>query len=65
MSEKDISHWMMIISAVFHAENAISKEWIPKLKAAKELETEEKEKIADEYLRALAVEILSKEKEED
>ena len=54
-----IDRWKLIISAVFAAEAAISKDWKFKLKAAKNLGQEEREKLADEYLEAIAEEIIS------
>ena len=65
MSEEKITHMMAVVEAVFRAEENISKEWLPKLRAAKELPKEEREKVADEYLRAMAIELLKHEEEED
>lgn len=56
--ETMILHWMDIAAAVFKAEDEISDEWFPKLRATKDATKEEKAKIADEYLRAIATEIL-------
>lgn len=56
--ETMILHWMDIAAAVFKAEDEISKEWFPKLRATKDATKEEKARIADEYLRAIATEIL-------
>ena len=44
--------------SVFWAEEKISKEWHPKLKEAPKLSKEEQGKLADEYCRAIAVEVL-------
>lgn len=55
-----IDRWKLIISTVFAAEEAISEDWEFKLKAAKHLGKEEKKKLADEYLEAVAEEIISK-----
>lgn len=54
-----IDKWKLIISAVFEAEAAISEDWEFKLKAAKHLGKEEREKISQEYITAIAEEIVS------
>lgn len=64
-SEEKIADMMAVVEAVFRAEENISKEWLPKLRAAKEMPAEERNKVADEYLRAMAIEILKYEEEED
>ena len=56
--EELIERWMTIASAVFAAEDNILDVWFPKLKVAKKCTQEEKQKIADDYLRAIAEEIL-------
>lgn len=60
-NEEKIVHLMAVVEAVFRAEENISAEWLPKLRAAKELPKEEREKVADDYLRAMAVELLRQE----
>lgn len=66
MNDKLIDRWALIASTVFAAEDAIYVEWLPKLRAMKEAPKEERDKIADEYCRAIAIEILSHaEKEEE
>lgn len=50
-----IERWKTIASAVFKAENNIIDKWKPRLLAAKEEETH---KVADEYLEAIATEII-------
>lgn len=60
-NEEKIAHLMAVVEAVFRAEENISAEWLPKLRTAKELPKEEREKVADEYLRAMAVELLRQE----
>lgn len=57
--EKMIKRWMLIASAVFTAEDAISAEWTPKLRAAKGKSEDERLKTAEEYLRAIATEIVT------
>lgn len=57
--EEQILHWMDIARAVFRAEDEISKEWFPKLRAAKkDMPSDERRQLADDYLRAIATEII-------
>ena len=50
---------MDIAAAVFKAEDEISKEWFPRLRAAKkDMPSDERRQLADNYLRAIATEIL-------
>lgn len=56
--EQMILHWMDIAAAVFRAEDEISKEWFPKLRKAKDMDSDWRRKLADEYLRAIATEII-------
>ncbi len=56
--EQQILHWMDIAAAVFKAEDEISKEWFPKLRKAKDLPSDERRQLADDYLRAIATEII-------
>jgi len=56
--EEQIEHWMNIAAAVFRAEDAISKDWFPKLRAAKDMPGDERRQLADDYLRAIATEII-------
>lgn len=56
--EEVIIRWMDLAAAVFSAEDAISEEWFPKLRAAKGLPKEERDHVADAYLRAIATEIV-------
>ena len=44
---------------MFRAEDAIKSKWLPILQATKDASQEEKEKIADNYVTAIATEILS------
>lgn len=53
-----IIHLCDIVRAVFRAEDEISKEWFPKLRKAKELPGDERRQLADDYLRAIATEII-------
>lgn len=56
--EQMINHWADIAAAVFKAEDEISKEWFPKLRKAKDLPIDERRQLADDYLRAIATEII-------
>lgn len=57
--EEMIEHWMLLAKTVFVAEQNISDEWTPKLKAARSCKTDlEVQQIVDAYLRAIATEIL-------
>ena len=60
-----IEHWKDIAEAVFAAENAVIDQWQPKLKAAKKMTDEEQIKVIDEYLTAVATEIVSRMSDED
>lgn len=58
MTRKEaIEHWKPIIRAVFTAEDAIIDEWRPRLEAA--VENGDSIKALDEYITAVAEEILS------
>jgi len=54
-----LKHWKILINTVFRAEDAIKSKWLPILQATKDASQEEKEKIADNYVTAIATEILS------
>lgn len=56
--EQQIAHWAPIVNTVFRAENNIKNEWFPRLQAAKHLDGPQKEALADEYVRAIAAEII-------
>ena len=60
MSRKEqIEHWMDIARAVFRAEDEISDVWFPRLRAAKkDMPSDERRQLAEDYLRAIATEIL-------
>lgn len=56
MNRKElIEHWKEIAMAVFVAESKIIDKWAPRLRSAKE---NGDENIADEYLEAIAKEII-------
>ena len=56
--EQQIDHWAMIVSTVYRAEDNIKAEWLPRLQEAKNLDEPLKEALADEYVRAIAAEII-------
>ena len=60
-----IEHWALIVKTVFVAEDAISDEWFPKLRATKDAPKEVRDRISDEYCRAIAKEILSHAEEKE
>lgn len=65
MTERMIEHWALIAKAVFVAEDAIRAEWLPKLLATMDAPKEERDRISDEYCRAIAKDILSHAEEEE
>jgi len=56
--EQQIAHWAPIVSTVYRAEDNIKDEWLPLLQEAKNLDEPQKEALADEYVRAVAAEII-------
>ena len=63
--QQAIKHWKPIIKAVFAAENSIIDVWYQKLKEAANLPPDEQIRFIDEYLAAVAEEILSKTTDEE
>lgn len=59
-----VEHWMLLAKTVFVAEQNIRDEWMPKLEAAKSKSDLEIQQTADDYLRAIATEIIEKGYEE-
>ena len=55
-----ITHWMDLVCAVFVAENRLANEWLPKLKSTQNAPQHKKEQLADDYVRAIATEIVEK-----
>lgn len=55
--EEAINRWTDIANAVFWAEERIAKEWHERLKVAPNLSKEEQHQLAQDYCRAIAVEI--------
>lgn len=60
-----IEHWMGIVACVFQAEDKLRDEWAPRLKEALHLSPDERVELCDDYLRAIAEEILSKTDQEE
>ena len=60
--EEHIAHWCDIIMAVFSAESNLPEldKWNERLEMAKTASQEERDRICDAYVRAIAEEILSK-----
>lgn len=54
-----IQRWKDVANAVFWAEGAISEKWNKRLNAAQCTTSEEKKQLADEYLTAIATEIVN------
>lgn len=63
--QQAISRWKDIASAVFWAEENLSKEWNNRLKEAPSLDKEKQHQLADAYLQAIATEIVSKTTDEE
>lgn len=60
-----IEGWKDIAKTVFFAEEAISKEWNERLHAAPSMTNEEQQQFIDEYMTAIATEIVSKTSDEE
>ena len=60
-----IERWKFIVNRVFCAEEAISEEWDERLHAAPSMTHEEQQQFADEYMTAIATEIVSKTSDEE
>ena len=58
--EKLIQRWMDLSATFFFAEDALAKEWNPKLEGAHKLSKDEQHKLAMAYCRAVAEEIVGK-----
>ena len=53
-----IKHWVGIIACVFNAEDTLRDEWAPRLQEALHLSPDERVELCDDYLRAIATEIV-------
>ena len=63
--QEAIERWKFIVNSVFWAEEAISEEWDERLHAAPSMTREEQQQFADEYMTAIATEIVSKTSDEE
>lgn len=63
--QEAIDRWKGIAETVFWAEEAISEEWDEQLHAAPSMTREEQQQFADEYMTAIATEIVSKTSDEE
>lgn len=63
--QEAIERWKDIAETVFWAEEAISKEWDERLHAAPSMTREEQQQFADEYMTAIATEIVSRTSDEE
>ena len=61
MDEVKIANLMGVASKVLFAMEAIGGEWTPKVQAAMDLPYEERLQVLNNYLRAIAIEMLKKE----
>lgn len=62
-----IEHWADIIRTVFTAESNIKNRdaWVQRLREARNLPEDQRMKVCNEYVRALATEIVSKTSDEE
>lgn len=63
--QEAIERWKNIASTVFWAEEAIAQEWDERLHAAPSMTNEDQQQFADEYMTAIATEIVSKTTDEE
>ena len=63
--QEAVERWKFIANLVFWAEEAISEEWDERLHAAPSMTREEQQQFADEYMTAIATEIVSKTSDEE
>ena len=59
IGEELILEWMDVAASVFAAEDRIAYKWSPVLRKAKSMPKDEKRALCDDYLRAIAVEIIN------
>lgn len=62
---RNIEDWKVLIRAVFVAEDNIMPQWEDRLRAAKDMTDGQQDRLIDEYLTAIAEEILSKYNDEE
>lgn len=63
--QEAINRWKDLAETVFWAEESIAKEWNERLHAAPSMTSEEQQQFADEYMTAIATEIVSKTSDEE
>lgn len=63
--QQAIDRWKAIIPAVFRAEDKLQGQWHDRLSAAKEMPSDERTRLADEYVTAIATEIVSQTTDEE
>ena len=63
--QQAIDRWRAIIPAVFRAEDKLQGQWRDRLSAAKEMPPGERTRLAEEYVTALATEIVSQTTDEE
>lgn len=63
--QEAIDRWKDLAETVFLAEESIAKEWDERLHAAPSMTREEQQQFADEYMTAIATEIVSKTSDEE
>lgn len=63
--QEAIDRWKDLAETVFWAEESIAKEWDERLHAAPSMTREEQQQFADEYMTAIATEIVSKTSDEE
>ena len=63
--QESIERWKSIATTVFIAEEVISKEWNERLHAVPSMTNEEKQQFIDEYMTAIATEIISATSDEE
>lgn len=66
MTRKDaIKKWKEIVSSVFYAESKLFEAWNPQLMDARNMNEQERARIADRYLEAIETEIVSATSDEE
>lgn len=63
--QEAIDRWRAIIPTVFRAEDKLQGQWRDRLSAAKEMPSDERTRLDDEYVTALATEIVSQTTDEE
>ena len=63
--QESIERWKSIATTVFIAEEVISKEWNERLHAVPSMTNEEQQQFIDEYMTAIATEIISATSDEE